>query len=125
MVEAWKPIVVEKKGVTYDYTGLYEISRDGEVRRVKTGRVLKKDLANGRYYHIKLSKDGKVKTFAIHQLVAIAFIPNPNGYDTVDHINHNRLDNRVENLRWLPFSENASDGARRRNARYSVNVFIS
>lgn len=42
----------------------------------------------------------------VHRLVAKAFIPNPNNYEQVDHINNNRQDNRVANLRWIPRQKN-------------------
>ena len=47
------------------------------------------------------------KTFLVHRLVAEAFIPNPNGYDTVDHIDYNKRNNKVSNLRWLPKVDNS------------------
>lgn len=41
----------------------------------------------------------------VHRLVADAFIPNPDNKATVDHINRNKIDNRVENLRWATMLE--------------------
>ena len=45
-------------------------------------------------------------TTLVHRLVAEAFLDNPKGYNEIDHRNHNRLDNRAENLRWCTHSEN-------------------
>ena len=50
--------------------------------------------------------NGKVRTEKVHRLVAIAFIDNPNNLPEVNHINHIRDDNRVENLEWVDHKEN-------------------
>ena len=48
-------------------------------------------------------------TDLVHRLVAETFLDNPKGYNEIDHRNHNRLDNRAENLRWCTHSENMSN----------------
>ena len=48
-------------------------------------------------------------TTLVHRLVAETFLSNPKGYNEIDHRNHNRLDNRVANLRWCTHSENMSN----------------
>ena len=48
-------------------------------------------------------------TDLVHRLVAETFLSNPKGYNEIDHRNHNRLDNRIENLRWCTHSENMSN----------------
>lgn len=52
------------------------------------------------YLFVQWRKDKKNHIAKVHRLVAMAFIPNPSGLETVDHINRVRSDNRVENLRW-------------------------
>jgi len=51
------------------------------------------------------------KSYAVHRLVAEAFLPNPDNKPYVDHINRNRSDNRVVNLRWVDAKENAENSS--------------
>lgn len=77
-----------------------EVSSDGRVRNSKTGKEYK-GIMNSGYIRICIKK-----FYRLHRLVALTFIPNPENKPVVDHINHDRLDNRVENLRWATISEN-------------------
>jgi len=80
----------------------YEVSINGEVRNKITGKVLKTHINNKGYIRVNLKKIN----YAIHRLLAIAFIPNPENKPIIDHINDIRTDNRVENLQWVSQSEN-------------------
>ena len=105
MEEQWKDIIIEKNGVTYDYTGLYQVSNLGRVRslgndKTRKERILKPKINNKGYLQVILCKNGKVKTFLVHRLVATAFIPNPDNLPVVNHRDENPLNNCVDNLEW-------------------------
>jgi hypothetical protein len=82
----------------------YEVSNMGNVRRC--GRLLKPTLYTNGYYCVQLSSDSIRKSKTIHRLVASLFIPNPDNKEFIDHLSGNKLDNRVENLKWATPSEN-------------------
>ncbi len=97
--EQWLPIK--------EYEGLYEISNYGRVRslnyRLKGKRkILKCHARLGYYMKTSLVKDGVRKYYRVHRLVAQAFLPPPTeGENQVEHINTDKRDNRVQNLRWV------------------------
>ena len=62
------------------------------------------------YYSVTLCKNGTTKNHHIHRLVAETFIPNPNNLECVNHIDENKLNNRVDNLEWLSRGDNSNYG---------------
>lgn len=95
MSEEWKPIL--------DYPD-YEVSNLGQVRR--NGKIRKTSDNQHGYNQVILCKNSKAYSRKVHRLVAEAFIPNPENKPQVDHIDRNRTNNVVTNLRWVDNSEN-------------------
>ena len=91
------------------YEGFYSVSDIGTVRNDVTGRILKPAFDKYGYLYHVLCVNGNRKTVKVHRLVAKAFIPNPDGKKTVDHINAVKTDNRAENLRWATNKEQANN----------------
>lgn len=113
--EIWKAV----KG----YEDLYEVSNKGSVRSLDRysrhvskagkigvkfikGKLMKPRVKDNEYLYVALCKDGTIHNRYIHRLVAEAFLPKEAGKDFVDHIDTNRTNNSVENLRWCTISEN-------------------
>lgn len=113
MEEIWKDI----KG----YEGLYQISNYGNIisKRIWVGRTfiqkekkIKPTIAKNGYLRVTLSKENKCKYVNIHRLVAEAFIPNPNKYPCINHIDGNKLNNNLKNLEWCSHSYNLKEAYR-------------
>lgn len=90
------------------YEGLYQISTDGQIRNCR-GRKRKPTKDKEGYFRISLTKNGKQKSYGIHRLVALAFLPNPDNKPEVDHIDTNVNNNNVSNLRWATRNENRNN----------------
>ncbi|WP_433708684.1 NUMOD4 motif-containing HNH endonuclease [Paenibacillus illinoisensis] len=101
--EEWLPVL--------NYEGLYEVSNLGRVKRLRSSdtskeKVLKPQIQRDGYQRVTLSKRGQKKRLAIHRLVAIAFIPNPENKEQVNHLDADKLNNNLTNLHWATRKEN-------------------
>ncbi len=127
MDEVWRSIK--------DYEGLYEVSNFGRVRNARTGLVLRPRKVGSGYLQVSLYKDGIEKQCLVHRLVAMAFADlvdwtedakgRPFEELTVNHLNEDKSDNRVENLQWCPLKKNIKygTGIERRAKAQSKTVY--
>lgn len=93
------------------YEGFYEISNLGRIRNYKK-HILSPNIVTNGYSMITLCKNKIHNRCLIHRLVAQAFIPNPNNYPTINHIDENKSNNCVNNLEWCTRSYNSRYGNR-------------
>ncbi len=94
----------------------YMVNRVGDVFSKRNSRLLSGRIDCYGYKQVNLNK----KSFRVHRLVAITFIPNPEFKEDVNHINHNKLDNRVQNLRWVSHSENMMNKSVQKNNKLGL-----
>lgn len=106
-MEQWKDVL--------GYEGIYQVSSAGNIKRLPIilhSRFYKEKLltichnTGTGYDFVCLRKNDYDKNFSVHRLVAQAFIPNPNNYSEVNHIDGNKQNNSVDNLEWCTRSEN-------------------
>lgn len=118
MSEIWKDVP--------NYQGLYQVSNYGNVRSLDhysnnhfyKGRVLKPSADRDGYLHVRLCKNGHVKVFRVHRIVANVFLPNHDKKLQVNHLNENKKDDEVTNLEWCTAKQNSNYGTR--NKRISI-----
>jgi len=94
------------------FEGRYQITDDGRVISLLSGKVLSPGTKPGGYQFVGLrqGKGSKAIYKMVHRLVAEAFISNPSGKPEVNHIDGNKLNNSAANLEWATRSENAMHG---------------
>ena len=80
---------------------------DGRKQFVK-GRILKQQCGRGGYMYVAFGANGKKVNLRVSRVVAITFIPNPNGYPQVNHIDCDKSNNRVDNLEWCTSQYNTA-----------------
>lgn len=129
-MEEWKDCV--------GYEDCYEISNQGKVRSKdrqsisygtrmcdRKGRERKSYCGKNGYMYVDLCKEGNRKTWNVHKLVAMTFISNPLGLPQVDHIDRNKTNNNVSNLRWVSNAENqANRGMPKNNTSGEMYVTV-
>ena len=96
MIEIWKPIK--------DFENIYEISNLGKVRNIKKNKIKETWIDNFGYVCVSLYKNNKKYNRKLARLLAETFIPNPENKPTVDHIDRNKLNNDLSNLRWADYT---------------------
>lgn len=102
------------------YKGLYAITSCGKVWSYKRQRFLKASITGRGYLTVQLCKNGKRETRFIHRLVAEAYIPNPKNKKTINHKDECKINNYINNLEWMTYSENNNYGTR--NEKVSKKV---
>lgn len=95
----------------------YMVSSLGRVKSLNYRRTGKDKILNGRknkdgYLQLNLCKDGKIKMFSAHRLVAQSFLDNPDNLCEINHIDEDKTNNKVENLEWCNRKQNCNHRSR-------------
>lgn len=88
------------------FDGRFIINEYGTIINTVTNHELKPYITNKGYKAVDLNYNGERKKALVHRLVAMTFLPNPNNYPIVMHLDDNRLNSHVSNLKWGTYLEN-------------------
>ncbi len=97
-----KPVIINEEETPF------VVREDGRIRNLKTGNILKGSNLHS-YQYINFRWNNKQLNRSVHQIVAQSFLENPNNYTIVDHIDGDRLNNNVKNLRWVSVKTNSNN----------------
>jgi len=89
----------------------YEVSDAGRIKNRRAGLILKHQIQNSGYYLVHIRKNHRRRAITIHRLVLMTFIGHPQEGMQCDHINGNKLDNRLVNLHWVTGEDNMRNNA--------------
>lgn len=78
---------------------IYQCDTEGVVYG-KNGKPLKSNINSHGYKYVVFCINGKTKTFQVHRIIALTFVPNPNNLPVVNHLDGNKLNNKVSNFEW-------------------------
>ena len=86
------------------------------IRKKSNKRVISESLRNNGYIQVNLNG----KSYYKHRIIALQFLQNPDpiNHDVIDHINHDRTDNHLSNLRWCSSSDNSKNISSRNGIQY-------
>lgn len=112
----------KKQIKNYEHYLIYE---NGDVFNTLTQKFLKGSIGENGYKYFRLSKNNTKKMFYAHRLVAEHFISNPNVLPVVNHIDGNKLNNNVENLEWVSYSDNTKHWKQNSNVIRKVTEYYT
>ena len=95
----------------------YEVSNLGRVRNIKTGKILKQYPQNSGYVYVWMERGSGRCANPLHRVVAESFYPVKEWKDVVDHIDTNRSNNVLSNLRWATYKENSNNETTKKNRK--------
>ena len=130
-MEKWKDVI--------GFEGLYQVSSLGRLKslnrkvwnpgmncyRTQYSRILSLVTDKGGYLRVTLSKDGRVKQYLVHRIVAEAFLPNPNNLPQINHIDECKTNNSVDNLEWCNNEYNCNYGNHNSNISDTQSIPIA